>query len=139
MQPAEPSEATMATFPGQLKYTKDHEWIDASQKPTPVGVTGYAIEQLGDIVHVALPDVGENFAAGAAFGTIESTKTVSDLYMPMAGKIVEINQTAVDSPESLQEDPYGGWLVKLEPAGADDGSHLMTPEAYESFVSEQDA
>src|SRR3954470_21818338 len=105
-------------FPSTLKYTKDHEWVEATSTTAKVGVTAYAIDQLGDIVHVELPQVGESFDAGSSFGTIESTKTVSDLYMPVAGKVVEVNKAALDRPESLQEDPYkNGWLVKVELKG----------------------
>jgi glycine cleavage system H protein len=122
-------------FPSGLKYTKDHEWIDQAAQVAKVGVTAYAIEQLGDIVHVELPQVGETFDAGSAFGTIESTKTVSDLYMPVAGKVVEVNKAAVDKPESLQDDPYqNGWLVKIEISGAASG--LLDAQSYEKFVAE---
>ena len=124
-------------FPSSLKYTKDHEWIDAAGTTAKVGVTGYAIEQLGDIVHVELPQVGESFEAGSAFGTIESTKTVSDLYMPIAGKVVEVNKAALDKPESLQDDPYkGGGLIKVEVKGKVEGATLMDAKAYQSFVSD---
>ena len=123
-------------FPSGLKYTKDHEWLEAAAKSAKIGVTAYAIEQLGDIVHVDLPQVGETFAAGAAFGTIESTKTVSDLYMPVEGKVVEVNKAAIDKPESLQEDPYkNGWLVKIELTGKDSGN-LLDAKSYEKFVAE---
>ncbi len=122
-------------FPSSLKYTKDHEWIEQAAKVAKIGVTAYAIEQLGDIVHVELPQVGENFDAGSAFGTIESTKTVSDLYMPVAGKVVEVNKAALDKPESLQDDPYkNGWLVKIETSG--DAAGLLDSKAYEKFVAE---
>jgi glycine cleavage system H protein len=125
-------------FPSSLKYTKDHEWIDSTSNVAKIGVTSFAVEQLGDIVHVELPQVGESFKAGASFGTIESTKTVSDLYMPVAGKIVEVNKDAVSSPESLQSDPYkNGWLVKIELSGTPDASTLLDAKAYEAFVSEQ--
>lgn len=125
-------------FPSSLKYTKDHEWIDSTANTAKIGVTSFAVEQLGDIVHVELPQVGETFKAGASFGTIESTKTVSDLYMPVAGKIVEVNKDAVSSPESLQSDPYQkGWLVKIELSGAPDASTLLDAKAYEAFVNEQ--
>ena len=124
-------------FPSGLKYTKDHEWLDGTAGAAKVGVTGFAVEQLGDIVHVELPQVGETFAAGSSFGTIESTKTVSDLYMPVAGKVVEVNKAALDRPESLQEDPYkGGWLVKIEITGKVDAAALMDSKAYEKFVSD---
>lgn len=122
-------------FPSSLKYTKDHEWIEQTAQTAKVGVTAFAVEQLGDIVHVELPQVGEKFDAGSAFGTIESTKTVSDLYMPVSGKIVEVNKAAIDKPESLQEDPYkNGWLVKVETSGAASG--LLDAKAYEKFVAE---
>lgn len=124
-------------FPIGLKYTKDHEWIDLAAGKATVGVTAFAVDQLGDIVHVELPAVGETFAAGAAFGTIESTKTVSDLYMPIAGKVVEVNKAAVDKPESLQDDPYKqGWLVKVEVAGKPDVAALLDATSYEKFVAD---
>lgn len=124
-------------FPAGLKYTKDHEWIDATSNTARVGVTAYAIEQLGDIVHVELPQVGESFDAGSAFGTIESTKTVSDLYMPVSGKVVEVNTAATGKPESLQDDPYKiGWLVKIEIKGQPDTAKLLDAKAYEKFVAD---
>lgn len=127
-------------FPSNLKYTKDHEWVDLSEASAKVGVTAYAVDQLGDIVHVELPQVGESFDAGASFGTIESTKTVSDLYMPIAGKVVEVNKHALSNPESLQEDPYkNGWLVKLELTAKGDKAQLLDQKAYEKFISEQDS
>ena len=125
-------------FPANLKYTKDHEWLDATSGTCKVGVTSYAVDQLGDIVHVDLPKVGDTFAAGASFGTIESTKTVSDLYMPVAGKVLEVNNKVIDKPESLQEDAYkNGWLLTLEIKAGSETSHLMTDAAYQAFVSEQ--
>jgi glycine cleavage system H protein len=125
-------------FPSGLKYTKDHEWIESTNKTAKIGVTAFAVEQLGDIVHVELPQVGETFAAGASFGTIESTKTVSDLYMPVAGKVVEVNKDAVNSPESLQADPYvKGWLVKVEMSGTPSSGALLDAKGYEAFVKEQ--
>jgi glycine cleavage system H protein len=124
-------------FPQSLKYTKDHEWIETAAASAKIGVTAYAIDQLGDIVHVELPQVGESFTAGSAFGTIESTKTVSDLYMPIAGKVVEVNKAAVGKPESLQEDPYkNGWLVKIEVQGKADLSKLLDAKAYATYVAE---
>jgi glycine cleavage system H protein len=124
-------------FPSGLKYTKDHEWLDAQATTATVGVTAYAIDQLGDIVHVELPQVGETFDAGAAFGTIESTKTVSDLYMPVGGKVVEVNKAAVGQPESLQADPYkNGWLVKIEFKGKLESAQLLDAKAYEKYVAE---
>ena len=126
------------TFPAELKYTKDHEWVQGSGQDVKIGVTSYAIEQLGDIVHIDLPDVGKAFAAGASFGTIESTKTVSDLYMPVAGQVIEVNKAALQSPESLQSDSYkNGWLVKVKVAAGGDLNSLMSAGDYEKFISEQ--
>ncbi len=126
------------TFPAELKYTKDHEWVQNSGQDAKVGVTDYAVEQLGDIVHIDLPEVGKTFAAGASFGTIESTKTVSDLYMPVAGQITEVNKAALKSPESLQSDSYkNGWLVKIKLTNPADLGKLMSAADYEKYVSEQ--
>lgn len=124
-------------FPKDLQYTKEHEWVRTNGKTLEIGVTAYAIEQLGDIVHIDLPNSGETFGEGASFGTIESTKTVSDLYMPVGGKISAINHEATESPESLQENPYGGWLIKVE-TDAPVADQLMSHEAYEKFIAEQD-
>ncbi|MEY4631544.1 MAG: glycine cleavage system protein [Pseudomonadota bacterium] len=121
-------------FPAELKYTKDHEWI--SLVDSKIGVTAYAIEQLGDIVHIELPEVGKEFKQGASFGTIESTKTVSDLYMPVNGKIVAVNQAVLKSPESLQADPYkNGWLIQVASSSADTPG-LMTGKDYATFIAE---
>ncbi len=120
-------------IPDELKYTKDHEWI--SLPDAKIGVTAYAIEQLGDIVHIELPEVGKELKQGASFGTIESTKTVSDLYMPVSGKITAVNQAVLKSPESLQNDPYrNGWLIQV--ASASDAHDLMSAKDYETFISE---
>lgn len=122
-------------FPEDFKYSKDHEWISTEGSKGKIGVTKYAIEQLGDIVHVDLPSPGEEYEAGASFGTIESTKTVSDLYMPVSGKIVQINEDVVDTPESLQEDPYNkGWLIIVEVT--DSSEELLSASQYDSFIKE---
>ena len=125
-------------FPKDLKYTKEHEWVRISGNAAEVGVTEFAIEQLGDIVHVDLPDVGEEFEAGSAFGTIKSTKTVSDLYIPVDSKIIAVNDKVSEAPESIQEQPYSGWIVKVEGSGLANSDQLLTPEAYEKFVAEQE-
>jgi len=123
-------------FPAGLKYTKDHEWIDNTTGVAKIGVTAFAVDQLGDIVHVELPKVGESFDTGAAFGTVESTKTVSDLYMPIAGKVTDVNQALIANPESLQADPYNnGWLVKISITGKPEGQ-LLDEKAYENYVAE---
>lgn len=125
------------SYPSELKYTKEHEWIsEAKSGQATIGVTSYAIEQLGDIVHIDLPQTGEVFTEGASFGTIESTKTVSDLYMPVGGKIVAINTAIAKSPETLQEDPYNaGWLVKIEVSSPMNAAGLMASSAYADFIA----
>lgn len=124
-------------FPKNFKYTKDHEWIDLQGSKGTVGVTAYAVDQLGDIVHIELPEAGKTYKAGDAFGTIESTKTVSDLYMPVSGKIVEVNAAVKKAPESLQGDTYkNGWLVKIELTNASETSALLDSGAYEAFIKE---
>lgn len=125
-------------FPKNLKYTKDHEWLSpVSGGTAKVGVTAYAIEHLGDIVHVEMPEIGQSFDGGDPFGTIESTKTVSDIYLPVSGKISEVNKQIASNPEKLQDDAYeNGWIIEIEVPGGADTSHLMNAEAYEKYVSE---
>lgn len=124
-------------FPADAKYTKDHEWIRRSKGALArIGITSYAVEQLGDIVHVDLPQVGESYDAGGAFGAVESTKTVSDLYMPVGCKVTKVNAAVAKSPESLQDDAYDeGWLVEVEIHPEADESHLMSAGDYESYVA----
>lgn len=120
-----------------LKFTKDHEWVDANGTTGTIGVTAYAIEQLGDIVHIDLPEAGKTYKTGESFGTIESTKTVSDLYMPVAGKITAVNAAVKKSPESLQTDAYkNGWLVKIEISNPSEVSALLDAKGYDSFIKE---
>jgi glycine cleavage system H protein len=122
-------------LPEELLYSKDHEWLAMEGNNGVIGVTGYAIEQLGDIVHIELPSVGDEFEAGESFGTIESTKTVSDLYMPIAGQVIAVNKDIASQPESLQEDPYkNGWLIRVKMGGKPEG--LLSNSQYEAFVQE---
>jgi glycine cleavage system H protein len=122
-------------FPEKFFYSKDHEWISSLSGEATVGVSHYAIEQLGDVVHIDLPAVGAEFKEGEVFGTIESTKTVSDLYMPGSGKVVAINKIATAKPETLQEDPYDqGWLVKIALSKKPEG--VLNCKDYESYISE---
>jgi glycine cleavage system H protein len=124
-------------FPANLKYTKDHEWIDVQGNSGTVGVTAYAVEQLGDIVHIDLPEAGKSYKAGDSFGTIESTKTVSDLYMPVTGEVTAVNQTLKSAPESLQTDSYkNGWLIKIEMTNTSETSGLLDAKGYDAFVKE---
>lgn len=124
-------------IPENLRYTKDHEWVLEEGSELKIGVTGFAVEQLGDIVHVELPEQGQEFAAGDAFGTIESTKTVSDLFMPVAGQVTELNSAVLQAPEQVGENPYkSGWLVKVR-ASQPASNELLNPDQYESYIKEQ--
>lgn len=103
----------MSTFPDELQYTAEHEWIDAGD-PATVGITATAAQALGDIVYLELPAVGDEIVAGAVIGEIESTKSVSELFSPVTGTVVEVNDTAVDDPSLVNSDPYGeGWLLRV--------------------------
>jgi glycine cleavage system H protein len=126
----------MSNIPAGLKYTKDHEWAKADGKKVRVGITAFAVEQLGDITLVNLDvKVGDEVAAGKAFGTIESVKTLSDLFAPMAGKIVEINGELDGKPELVNEDCYGkGWMVVLEVADEKVVDALLDEAAYDAHV-----
>jgi len=124
-------------IPKNLTYTKDHEWISNQSGTAKVGISAFAVEQLGDIVHVDFPEVGDSFGAGESFGSVESTKTVSDLNLPLAGKVIEINEAISEDPESLQKDCYkNGWLLKIEIASDDGSADLMSPDSYEKFLKE---
>lgn len=122
-------------FPADLSYTKDHEWLKPLGDGTAlVGITAYAQDALGDVVFVDLPGAGDAFGAGEEFGTVESVKTVSELNMPTAGEVVEVNADLNDHPEAVNEDPYGkGWMVKIKLAGPVEG--LLDAAAYEALVS----
>ena len=122
-------------FPADLKYTKDHEWLKPAADGTAlVGITSYAQDALGDVVFVDLPEVGASFEQSEEFGTVESVKTVSELNLPAAGKILAVNETLADHPEAVNEDPFGqGWMVKIQLSGGLDG--LLDASAYEALVS----
>ncbi|MBN8587261.1 MAG: glycine cleavage system protein GcvH [Rhodothermia bacterium] len=124
-------------FPEHLRYTKDHEWVlDEDNGIFKVGITDFAQRELGDIVFVELPLVGDTFGAEEEFGTVEAVKTVSQLFMPIAGEVVEINTAISDDPEVINSDPYGeGWMIKIRPQNADDLQQLLTANTYQSLVS----
>jgi glycine cleavage system H protein len=122
--------------PGDLQYTKSHEWVRVEGDVATIGITDHAQDELGDVVFVDLPEEGASFGAGDSFGTIESVKAVSDLYAPVGGEIVEVNQTLNDSPEQVNEDPYGdGWIVKLR---ISDEGDLLSAEEYEKVLEEEE-
>ena len=122
-------------FPSNVKYTKEHEWIRVEGDIAYVGITDYAQEQLGDIVFVDIPTEGETLAADEVFGTIEVVKTISDLFLPVTGEILEQNEALADQPELVNQDPYGeGWLVKIEISNMGDLDSLLSPEDYKNLV-----
>ena len=122
-------------FPDNLRYTKDHEWIKVEGNIATIGITDFAQRELGDIVYVEIETVGKTLTAEAVFGTVEAVKTVSDLYLPVAGTINEVNPTLADSPELVNSDPYGkGWMVKMTVNNPDDVKELMDAAAYTTLV-----
>ena len=124
-------------FPTNVKYTSEHEWFRVEGDIAYVGITDYAQEQLGDIVFVDIPSEGETLAAGDTFGTIEVVKTISDLFLPVAGEVLEQNEALADQPELVNKDPYGeGWLIKIKPAADADFDALLDAEAYKALVNE---
>lgn len=124
-------------FPQDLKYTNEHEWIRVEGDMAYVGITDYAQEQLGDIVFVDIPTVGESLEANETFGTIEVVKTISDLFLPVAGEIVEQNESLEENPELVNKDPYGeGWLIKMKPANLKDIEDLLDAEAYKAVIND---
>ena len=124
-------------YPTNVKYTKEHEWIRLEGDIAYVGITDYAQQQLGDIVFVDIQTEGETLEAGEAFGTIEVVKTISDLFMPVSGEVLEQNSTLADQPELVNQDPYGkGWLIKIKPTADADFDCLLDAEAYKALVNE---
>ncbi len=124
--------------PEGLKYSKEHEWVLVEDQIVTVGITEYAQEELGDVVYVELPKVGEKMVKDDPFGAVESVKAVSDLYAPISGAVLEVNNTLPDSPEIINEDPYGdGWMIKVEVSNEDDLSDLMSAEEYAEYVDQQ--
>lgn len=123
-------------FPSELKYTKDHEWIKVVDGNTAlIGITDFAQQELGDIVYVDVASIGKDLNAEEVFGTVEAVKTVSDLFLPVAGKVLEVNTNLEKHPELVNTDPYGeGWMVKLEVANISDIDGLMDAAAYEALV-----
>jgi glycine cleavage system H protein len=125
------------SVPEELQYTKSHEWVRTEGDTATIGITDYAQEELGDIVFVELPEEGATFDAGDSFGTVESVKAVSDLYAPVGGEVVEVNETLGDNPEKINEDPYGdGWIVKLR---VSDEGDLLSASDYEQLLEEEES
>ena len=128
----------MTTFPNDLRYTNDHEWLRAQGGAWRVGITQFAVDQLGDITLVDLPKVGDTVTKGQRFGTVESVKSVSDLYAPVTGKVTAVNGGLKDAPEDVNADPYGkGWMIDIEPADKAEVDALMNADAYTKHVANQ--
>lgn len=124
------------TFPEELKYTKEHEWIRLEDDIATVGITEYAQSELGDIVYVDITTEGDEVEAGDVFGSVEAVKTVSDLYMPVSGVVIEINPDLEDSPEIVNSDPYtSGWMIKIQVNNVDDVAGLMSAADYKTLIS----
>ena len=123
----------MSNVPANLKYSKDHEWVDVSGATVKIGITDYAQGALGDIVYVQLPKVGDSVTEGSVCGEVESTKSVSEIFSPVSGKVVSINSALDSAPETLNSDPYGaGWMFEVEVSG--ESSSLMEAAAYTSLI-----
>ena len=123
------------TFPEELKYTKEHEWIRLEGDIATVGITEYAQSELGDIVYVDITTEGDEVEAGEVFGSVEAVKTVSDLYMPITGTVTEVNTTLEDAPETVNSDPYkGGWMIKIKVNNVDDVTELMSSSDYKTLI-----
>jgi glycine cleavage system H protein len=125
------------SVPEELQYTRSHEWVRTEGDTATIGITDHAQDELGDIVFIELPEQGSTFGAGDSFGTVESVKAVSDLYAPVGGEVVEVNEALNDSPEKINEDPYGeGWIIKLR---VSDEGNLLSASDYERFIEEEES
>ena len=121
-------------YPAQYKYSKDHEWIEVSGDRGKVGITDYAQQQLGDVVHVELPDVGARLKQGQSFGTVESVKAVSELYSPASGEVVEVNDALKNKPEAVNSDPHGSWMIVLRLTNPGETGALLDNAQYQQLV-----
>ncbi len=124
-------------FPGDLKYSKEHEWVRLEGNVAVIGITEFAQDELGDIVYVEQPKVGDTVKQNEQFGVVESVKTVSDLYSPLSGEVVEINEEVTSSPESINKDPYGtGWIIKVKTSDSSELDSLLTADAYKEMIGQ---
>lgn len=130
----------MATYPEELRYTKDHEWARIEGNRVTIGITKFAVDQLGDITQVDLPKEGETVTQGQVFGSVESVKAVSDLYAPCTGKVVKVNDPLGDSPEYVNDEPYEeGWMIQVELDKPEELSSLMNAADYTAYIKEQES
>ena len=125
----------MANIPDDLHYSKDHEWVRVDGNVAIVGITDYAQDSLGDVVYVELPKVGDDFAANESFGSVESVKAVSEVFSPVSGEIVGINEALADTPEKVNQDPYGdGWMIRVQMSNSGEVDSMLTAAEYEDFT-----
>ncbi|HWQ33220.1 MAG TPA: glycine cleavage system protein GcvH [Blastocatellia bacterium] len=129
----------MAKYPDNLQYSKDHEWLKIEGDTGRAGITDFAQNSLGDIVYVELPKVGDKFEQGDPFGSVESVKSVNELFIPVSGEIIEVNEALADAPEQVNEDPYGkGWMIRFKITDPSEVDSLLSASEYEDFVAEQE-
>ena len=122
--------------PNHLLYTKDHEWVEFKEEYAIVGITDYAQSQLGDVIFVEFPEIGQDLNSGSSFGEVEAVKTVSDLFAPISGKVLSVNEEIENTPDLVNSDPYKkGWLVKISPSNYEEKEGLMNFEEYKSFIN----
>src|SRR5438477_7731041 len=128
----------MSTYPEDYRYTKEHEWVKPEGSVGVVGITDHAQNELGDIVYVDLPKIGAQIEKGKSLGSVESVKAVSDIYAPVSGEVIEVNELLTSKPEKLNEDPHGAaWLVKLRMIAPDEIKNLLTSLDYQKYISEE--
>lgn len=124
-------------IPAHLRYSKDHEWIEVEGNRARIGITDYAQQSLGDIVFIELPQVGDEFTAQDSFGVVESVKSASDIYTPVSGKVVAVNEALIDKPQLINSDPYGqGWLIEIEMSDPSEVEDLLDAESYRQLIEE---
>ena len=124
-------------YPNELKYTRQHEWVKLDGKTATVGITNYAQEQLGDIVFVELPKVGTEITKDKSFGTVESVKSVSEIYAPLSGKVVAVNEALATAPEKINNDAHGSWMIRIETKDPAEANGLLAAADYEKFTAEE--
>ncbi|MGD9588041.1 MAG: glycine cleavage system protein GcvH [Pyrinomonadaceae bacterium] len=128
----------MANIPEDLRYTKDHEWVSVTGDTAAIGITDYAQSSLGDVVYIDLPRVGDTFGTHEAFGSVESVKAVSEIFTPVAGEVVEVNSALNDTPEKVNNDPYGeAWFVKIKMSNPGEADAMLSAEEYEEYLTSQ--
>ena len=131
----------MSELPGDLRYTSEHEWLRPEEDGSvTIGITDYAQSALGDLVYVELPEVGQDLENGGEMAVVESVKAASDVYAPLSGSILAINEELADDPEKINADPYGdGWIIRMQPADGSDSGDTMDPDTYQTFLDELEA